>query len=75
MIEHKAYECEFCGIEFDEEEYETALNHEARCECNPKYKKCASCKHGKSIVSYEVEYIKCDRLRATYSSCDDWRDK
>jgi hypothetical protein len=28
MIEHKAYECEFCSEEFDNDEYELALKHE-----------------------------------------------
>lgn len=75
MIEHKAYECEFCGKEFDDDEYESALYHEKNCDCNPIYKKCASCKNGKGVVSYETEYIRCDRLRDPSSSCGEWDRK
>jgi hypothetical protein len=73
MIEHKAYECEFCGEEFDSTEYEMAIKHESQCSCNPKYMKCGSCKYSIKVTSYGVDYIKCDKLRFSYESCNDWR--
>lgn len=75
MIEHKAYECEFCGKEFDVEQYEEALQHENNCNCNPKHKKCGSCKYGKKIIQYGIEYIQCQRLKSLEESCVVWNNK
>lgn len=75
MIEHKAYECEFCGIEFDHDEYEEAVKHEKNCSCNPIHKKCGSCRNGKRVTSYEVEYIQCTKLINHDCSCNDWRGR
>ena len=75
MIEHKAYECEFCGKEFDNDEREEALRHEVECDCNPVLKRCGACKYGKQVISYECEYIQCTKLRPMDGTCESWLNK
>ena len=76
MIEHKIYECEFCGREFEAEEREIALQHEAGCSCNPKHRRCGSCDRGRKVSSYGEDYIRCEKLKGLDDCCGDWkRDK
>lgn len=75
VIEHKAYECEFCGREFEHDEREVALEHEACCPANPKLKQCSSCDSGKIIVRYDCKYIQCMALRPINGTCGCWREK
>lgn len=73
MKEHKQYECDYCGFETDN--YEECFSHEMDCECNPELKMCGSCKYATPITVYEVEYIKCGRLKHSYDTCEHWTDK
>lgn len=75
MIERKTYECEYCGKGFDYDEYNEALKHERDCNFNPKYKKCASCENSKIVIHCGVEYIRCNKLRPIYETCNDWENK
>lgn len=75
MLEHKQYECEHCGAEFDHDEYEEAVRHETNCDCNPAFKRCGSCSEGKMVTSYECEFIRCNRLRQMNSKEKCWSSK
>lgn len=70
---HKQYECDHCGYEFDDKE--ECLIHETDCEYNPKLKLCGSCTHGTPTTSYEVEYIRCKRVRHKNETCGYWRNE
>ena len=75
MIEHKAYACEYCGLEFDEDEREKCLEHEVNCPFKPSLKKCASCYYAQLRYSEGETYIICKQVKFVDHSCGDWQSK
>lgn len=75
MLIHKMYECEYCGKEFDKDEFELCKEHEATCEYREDLNLCASCGNGKIAIHYEEEIVLCTKRKHLYDSCGEWKPK